>query len=171
MVGLLEDEPAGLIPTRNAGVAEFEATLTWPPDWETRAAVIPLLPVVEDSGIRRSLRESEERESTMVRGTFSGFDEDSLSESLDETLRALVAVAGVGEAALRTRVSRVRQAYRPDSAAIQQLARQMWGAGSRVRFGPSWSPAPDGVEVTLGCRGAREEISRSLGVDRTGVSG
>ncbi|WP_152670779.1 hypothetical protein [Rubrobacter aplysinae] len=186
VVGLLEDEPAGVIQTRNAGVAEFEASLEWPPGWDTRVAVLPLLPAVDDSKVRASLRESTDSEVTMVRGTLAGLDEEDLSAALDELLRTVVSVAGVREAALRTRVARPARAYAPEPGAVQGLALRLWRGGVRVRFGPSWSPTPEGAkdgedrenaedtgraDVTLGCRGARKEMLRALGVDHGHQSG
>lgn len=171
LVGLLEDEPAGVVCTRNPGVAEFEATLEWPSEWETRSPVIPLLPSTQDLGVRSSLRESSGRRLTTVSGSFSGFDEGALSAAMERILRNLLSASGVREATLQTRVLRTYRVHHPDPEAVQRLARLIWEGGFRVRFGRSWSPAPAGAHVVLGCRGLRDELVRILGVECSGGSG
>lgn len=179
-VGLLEGEPAGVIPTRHAGRAEFEATLEWPPGWEGPTSVASRLPdllALESGGVRGSLEESCGRELTTVRGSLSCIEEEALCSVLDETLRAVASVATVREAALRTRVARPSRIWSPAPGAVEILAGWLWRSGMRVRFGVSWSPATSDADIMVGCGGVREELVRALsagvssGVERVGAAG
>lgn len=164
-VGLLEGEPAGVIPTRHAGRVEFEATLEWPPGWEGATSVASRLPELsanEGDGVRGSFEESCGRELTTVRGSLSCIEEEALCPVLDETLRAVASVATVREAVLRTRVARPSRIRSPAPGAVEILAGCLWRSGMRVGFGVSWSPVAPGADVMVGCGGAREELVRAL---------
>lgn len=181
-VGLMEGEPAGVIPTRHAGRAEFEATLEWPPGREGSTSVASWLPELfasdgDGDGVRGSFEESCGRELTAVRASLWCIEEEALCSVLDETLRVVSSVATVREAVLRTRVTRPGGIWSPAPGAVELLAGRLWRSGMRVGFGVSWSPAVSEVDVMVGCGGVREELVRALsagvssGVERVGAAG
>jgi len=162
-VGLLEEEPLGVIQTRNPGVVDFEASLQWPPGWEGEVSVIHVLPPLDNAGATGSLREWAGPDLTTLSGDLRSTDEESLSSAVEEALRAVASAAAVREALLRTRVRRVCGAWSPSAGAVRRLARRLREAGVRVGFGASLGPAPAGVDVMVGCREGREPLLEALG--------
>lgn len=169
-VGLSPEEPAGRICTRNAGVLEFEASLQWPP--ESEAAQLFAGGISSGESVRASFHETTTGGCNRIRGSIVSPYEEQLRAALDRILRDL-ARAAVYEAALTSRVLRSRRPFCASSSAVESLARELWEAGLRVEFGTSYSPAPEGAEVTVGCRGAEERLAAVLSgcVERRGVAG
>ena len=65
--------------------------------------------------------------------------------------------AVLSDAILETRVTRVTPPASAPATILQALALDLWDAGFRVRFAPSWTPAPKG-SVGLGIFGAEQEL-------------
>ena len=85
-----------------------------------------------------------------------------LDSALEGVMRHLTAVAAVAEAMLEVGAVRTVPARVASAGALEELARDLWGAGFRVRFGPSWTPAPRAdVYVGVGGDGALQEYLRS----------
>lgn len=170
-VGLSPEEPAGVICTRNAGALEFEASLQWPPE----AEAVPLFAGGISCGesVRADFAETTTGGCNRIRGGILSPYEEELRAALDGILRDLARAAAVYEAALTSRVLRSRRPLCASSSAVGSLARSLWEAGLRVEFGVSWSPAPEGTDVTVGCRGAEERLAALLSecVERRGVAG
>jgi hypothetical protein len=85
-----------------------------------------------------------------------------LGLALDAVLRSLTATAALSGAVLETRVVHVAQPAAAPSRVVQALALDLWTAGFSVRFGPSWTPAPDGG-VAVGFEGSEAELRRFFG--------
>lgn len=169
-----------MISTRNAGLAAFEASLEWPPEWVGATSVAARLPdatALEGAGIRGSLVESCDAGITTVRGSLSCTEEEALRSVLDEMLRGVASVATTREAVLRTRVTRPGRAFSPPSGVVESLAVRLWRGGVRVGFGVSRSPATPGADIMVGCQGARRELVQALardalfGMDRIEIAG
>jgi hypothetical protein len=150
-VALLPGEYAGTIATRTAGAVAFEATLAWrsPEDVPPR----PLLPELK-SAARCSITETEGSETATRRlaGEIRAFRPSELGSALEVVLRAVTAVAALTEATLEVGAVRTVSPGVASTRALEELARDIWGAGFQVRFGPSWSPAP-GADVCVGVAG------------------
>ncbi len=154
-------ELAGTVATRTAGLAEFGATLLW--ERGEDAPPIPTLPAFFGGRVRCSVVESEgpgeaQRE---ILGELRGLTQRDLGLALEIVLRSLTVAAAVSEALMETRVIRVLPPRVTPSRTAQALAMDLWEAGFAVRFGPSWTPAPDGT-VAVGSRGAEAEMARFL---------
>jgi hypothetical protein len=151
---------AGTIATRTAGLVEFRATLSW-----NRAEDVvptPTLPGLPESA-RLSVFETDDpgegrRE---VLGEILALSERDLGSALEMVLRSLTITATLSDALLETRAARVTPPGPAPAATLQALALDLWNAGFRVRFAPSWTPVPEG-RIGLGVRGAEEELQRFL---------
>lgn len=157
-------EPAGTIATRTAGVAEFGATLVWDRDEDAPPSLtLPALP----GTVRCSVVESDtpgEDPRREILGEIRAMTERDLGLALETVLRSLTVAAALSEALMEARVLRLTPPRATPSRTVQTLALDLWAAGFRVRFGPSWTPARDGAAVALGFRGAEaEELARFLG--------
>ncbi len=86
---------------------------------------------------------------------------ERLTTALDGTLRAVTAHAALTEAILETNIVRLADPIVPSSTLVEELARQLRGAGFSVSFGPSWIPSP-GAEISLGARGLEEAFGAFL---------
>ena len=170
-VGLSPEEPEGVICTRNAGAMEFEASLEWPPG----ADAAPLFAGGISFGepVRADFEETTTGGCGRIRGSIVSPYEEELRAALDGILRDLACAAAVYEAALTSRMLRSRRPLCASPSAVESLARSLWEAGLRVGFGVSYSPAPEGTDVTVGCRGAEERLASLLSesVERRGVAG
>lgn len=143
--------------TRSAGVVEVCASL----QWQSQADVPreDLLPGGAPGALSSMLVESIGADGTsrFVEGEIRGFDSGRLAEALSHVLRALTSKAALSEAVLETRavwsaVPRVAQ-----GAAVDRIARDLWGAGFRVTFGASWTPVAD-ADVAVGTAGSTGEL-------------
>lgn len=151
-VALLRDEPAGKIATSTAGLGEFEATLAW----RRQEAVPPQLIRPDLRGVVRcSIAETDDPETTTrcLAGEIRAFKPSELASALEVVLRAVTEVATLTEGMLEVGTVRTVPPGAVSPRALEELARDIWGAGFRVRFGPSWTPAP-GADVGVGVAGA-----------------
>ncbi len=157
-LALIPGEPAGLIPTRTPGAIRFEATLTWrSPEEAVRNIIYSLL----SSSVKARISETDEPgEVRRISGEIRAFAEEDLESSLDSVLRAIISTAAVSEAMLEMRSVRVTRPRTVPRGVLERLARGLWEAGFRVRFGPGWTPLYDGVEVAVGTRGAEAAYER-----------
>ncbi len=151
-------EPAGLIATRTAGVVDFSATLAWqsPEDVPT-GPVLEMLGGFEPGIMRCSFTETDEshRSARVVAGEIRAFTERDLGAALDTALRVVTVTATLTEATLEVRVVRVASPGVAPLLALEGLARDLWDAGLAVRFGRSWSAAPE-AEISVGIEGAED---------------
>ena len=151
---------AGTIATRTAGLVEFGATLSW--NQAEDAPPVPTLPSLPGS-VRCSVVETGEpgggrRE---ILGEILALSERDLGSALETVLRSLTIIAALSDALLETRAARVTPPGSAPAASLQALALDLWNAGFRVRFAPSWTPVPEG-RIGLGVRGAEEKLRRFL---------
>ncbi len=75
-----------------------------------------------------------------------------LASTLEAVLRSLTAVAALTEAVLEVGAVRTVAPRVSAAPAVEELARELWAAGFGVRFGPSWTPAPE-ADVSVGVGG------------------
>lgn len=160
-----------MICTRNAASLEFEASLQWPPESEA----VPLFAGGVSCGesVRADFEETVAGGRNQIHGTLVSPYEEELRAALDGILRDLACAAAVYEAALTSRVLRSHRPLCASSSAVESLARTLWEAGLRVKFGVSWSTAPEGADVTVGCRGAEKRLAAVFpeSVEMQGVAG
>jgi hypothetical protein len=161
VLGLLSEEPAGRISTRNAGAISFEATLKWQLDDGITAELDLDVP---SHGTRfYSLVQVEDAVSAIRRVSCEvrAFYAEQLTGALDVLLRYITTHAALSEAVLETRAVRLADPTVTSATLVEALARQLWDAGLPVSFGPSWKPAPD-VDVSVGTRGFEEAFEAFL---------
>ena len=149
-------DPAGTIATCTAGLIEFSATLSWDRLEDVpEARTLPAFPktarccVVETDDPARCRRE--------ILGEILAHSDRDLGAALEAILRSLTITAALSEAVLETRAARLMPPRPAPVATLQALALDLWEAGSRVGFAPSWTPVPEGV-VGLGVLGAEQEL-------------
>jgi hypothetical protein len=150
-----------VIATRTAGIVEFEATLAWQSPRDVPAG--SLLPDLH-SAARCSITETEgpETATRCLAGEIRALKQSELGSSLEAVLRAVTAVAAVTEAMLEVGAVRTVPPGVPSARALEELARDIWGAGFQVRFGPSWTPSLGAdVCVGVGDDGELQEFLRS----------
>jgi hypothetical protein len=113
----------------------------------------PLLPELK-SGARGSITETDvpETATRCLAGEIRAFRPSELGPALEVVLRAVTTVATLTEAMLEVSAVRTVSPGVTSTRVLEELARDIWGAGFRVRFGPSWSPAP-GADVCVGVAG------------------
>jgi hypothetical protein len=150
-VALLPDEPAARIATRTAGTVRFAATLAWRCQED-----IPLGPILPElpGAVRCSVAETggPEAAKRCLAGEIRAFTQAELGGALEAALRAVTAVAALTEAVLEVSAERAVPPGVASPRALEELARELWGAGLTVRFGPSWTPA-QGADVCVGVGG------------------
>ncbi len=156
------EEPAGTVATLTAGMAELEATLLW--DRAEDAPQNPTLPTYSSGTVRSSFIESDEPGAARreIHGEILALTRRDLGLALETVLQSLTGAAALSDALLEARVVRVLPPRATPSRTVQELAVDLWDAGFAVRFGPSWTPAPDGT-LAVGFRGAEAELRRFLG--------
>jgi hypothetical protein len=149
-------DPAGTIATRTAGLVGFSASLSWKCAEEVPQA--PTLPVLPDN-VRCSVVETDDPEVARreILGEILGLSEGDLGSALEAVLRSLTIAASLSDALLETRAARISSPRVAPATTLQVLALDLWNAGFRVRFAPSWTPVPDGG-IGLGVGGAEEEL-------------
>jgi hypothetical protein len=153
-------DPAGTIATCTAGLIEFSATLSW--DRLEDVPEAPTLPVLPETA-RSSVVETDDpaRCRREILGEILALSERDLGSALESTLRYLTITAALSGAVLETRAARVTPPGSTPATSLQALAFDLWEAGIRVRFAPSWTPVPQGV-VGLGVLGAEQELNGFL---------
>ena len=143
----MQGEPAGTIATRTAGAVEFEATLSWrcPED-------VPPEPMLRElPAARYSITGGPQTATRRLAGEIRAFSPSELGSALEAALRSVTALAALTEAMLEVRAVRTAPPRVASPRAVEQLARELWSAGFRVRFGPSWkSAAAADVYVGIG---------------------
>jgi hypothetical protein len=149
-------EPAGTMATRAAGLVEFSAAFSW-----DRAEDVPpalTLPALPET-VRYSVFETDDpgRGRREILGEILALSERELGSALETVLRSLTITAALSDVLLETQAARVASPHSAPATALQALALDLWNAGFRVRFAPSWTPVPEG-RIGLGVRGAEEEL-------------
>jgi len=153
-------DPAGTVATSTAGLIEFSATLSW-----ERAEDVPQAPTLRalPETARCSVIETDDAASGLrqIRGEILALSERDLGSSLEGVLRSLTIAAALSDAILETSATRDWPPASTPSGTLQALALDLRAAGFLVRFGPSWTPVPDGA-VGLGVLGAEQELESFL---------
>jgi len=155
-------DPAGTVATRTAGLIEFSATLSWDRVEDVpEGPTLPTLPEIARSSVVETDEPAElGRE---VLGEILALSEADLGSAMDTVLRSLTITAALSDAVLETRAARVTPPGSAPTTTLQALALDLWDAGFRVGFAPSWTPVPEGA-VGLGVRGAEQELGSFLQV-------
>lgn len=159
-VALLDEEPAGKIITRSAGTVELCASLWW-----RRPEDVPsenLWPEV--SGPVRTVFAVEEKlpdTGRSLRVELRALDDGVLGDALNAALRSVTATAALTDAVLETAVVRLAPAHCAAAGLVERMARDLWRAGYRVRFGASWTPV-SGAALALGAGDRRAELESFL---------
>ena len=151
-----------MIPTRTAGAARFEATLSWRrPEEMPPAPTLPGWPGALSATI--SVAETEDRGSSRRRivGEIRALTQAELGSGLDAVLRTVTTVAALTEAVLEVGAVRSATPKATSPRALQDLARDLWDAGFRVCFAPSWTPAPE-ADVCVGVGGTSGDLGDFL---------
>jgi hypothetical protein len=158
-VALLPAEPAGTITTRAAGAIAFEATLAWRHPEEVPSE--PILPELRGAA-RCSIAETDgpEAAARCLAAEIRAFSPAELGAALEAVLRCVTAVAGLTEAMLEVGAVRSVPPRVASPRALEELAYDLWSAGFPVRFGASWTPAPE-ADVYVGSGGGVREFLRS----------
>jgi hypothetical protein len=156
-LALLPGEPAGRISTTNAGAASFEATLEWHPKDD-----IPPGPVLSEPPFGAKLRyltRTEDPISATLRvccevcASHAG----ELTSALDGVLRSVTGHAALTDATLEWRAVRLANPTVAPVALVEELARELWGSGFPVSFGPSYTPVP-GAWFSVGIKGSEHTL-------------
>jgi hypothetical protein len=151
-VALVRGEPGGRISTTSAGLAVFEATLCSRPgdaapaafDLHEPPAGALFLHAAWDDGPAAA----ERRFSCEVRALRAS----ALAAALDGLLRAITVHAALTDAVLEVRTVRLAEPVVYPAPLVGRLARDLWGAGFPVSFGPSWMVVTAG-DVAVGTGG------------------
>ena len=153
-------DPAGTVATCTAGLLEFSATLSFNRVEDLPQA--PTLPALTETA-RCSVVETDDPETGRrgILGEIVALTERDLGSALENVLRSLTASAALSDAVLETRADRVTAPASAPATTLQSLALDLRDAGFEVRFGPSWTPVPEGA-VGLGVLGAEQELESFL---------
>jgi hypothetical protein len=93
-------------------------------------------------------------------GQIMAFTTAELASALEAALRTVTMVASFTDALLEVGAVRTLPPTVASPRALEELARDLWGAGFRVRFGSSWTPAPD-ADVCVGTGDDLQEFLRA----------
>ena len=153
-------DPAGTVAPCTAGLLEFAATLSW--DRVEDLPQAPTLPALPETA-RCSVVETDHPEAGRreILGEILALSEQDLGSALQTILRSLTTSAVLSDAVLETRADRVTAPASAPATTLQALALDLRDAGFEVRFGPSWTPVPEGA-VGLGVLGAEQELESFL---------
>ena len=159
-VALLAEEPAGKIPTVSAGVARVEAALSCRPG--DAPPPVPRLPEPPPGAVFIPAWEGDPASATYrfsceVRALRAA----ALAAALEGILRAVTARAALADAVLEARATRYAEPIVYPAPLVDRFARDLWEAGIRVSFGPSWVPNRDGG-LAVGSGGSKGEIESFL---------
>lgn len=157
-VGLLPDEPAGLVITRTPGSALLRATLCWPHLREAPEEPHPPEPLAAAS---RSILETGDGIGFCFEHETTAETRRALGAALDAALRTTAAYAALTDAMLEAAVVRRHEPRIASRRALEELACCLLRAGLRVRFATSRRPAP-AADVWVGTGGAADEIEDLL---------
>ena len=159
-VALLAEEPAGKVPTVSAGVARVEAALSCRPG--DAPPPVPQLPEPPPGAV---LIPAWEHDPTSATYRFScevrALRAAALAAALEGILRAVTARAALADAVLEARAIRSVEPVVYPAPLVERLARDLWEAGIRVSFGPSWVPNLDGG-LAVGSGGSEGRIEGFL---------
>jgi hypothetical protein len=153
-------DPAGMLATSTAGLIEFSATVSW--DRVEDMSQAPTLPALPETA-RCSVVETNDpaRCRRGILGEILALSERDLGSALETVLRSLTTTAALSDAVLEARAARVSPPAAAPATSLQALALDLWDAGFEVRFGPSWTPVPEGG-VGLGVLGAEQELQNFI---------
>ena len=153
-------DPAGTVATCTAGLLEFSATLSW-----NKLEDLPQEPTLAamPERARCSFVETDDPGTCRrgILGEILALSERDLGSALQTVLRSLTTSAALSDAVLETRATRVTPPASAPATTLQALALDLRDAGFEVRFGPSWTPVPEGA-VGLGVLGAEQELESFL---------
>ena len=123
---------------------------------------MPTLPALPETA-RCSVVETDDPETGKrgILGEILALSEQDLGSALQTLLRSLTISAALSEAVLETRATRVTPPASAPATTLQALALDLRDAGFEVRFGPSWTPVPEGA-LGLGVLGAERELESFL---------
>jgi hypothetical protein len=160
VVALLAEEPAGKIPTVSAGVARVEAALSCRPG--DAPPPVPRLPEPPPGAVfipawGGDPTSATYRFSCEVRALRAA----ALAAALEGILRAVTARAALADVVLEARAIRSVDPVVYPASLVERLARDLWEAGIRVSFGPSWVPNLD-AGLAVGSGGSEGEIEGFL---------
>jgi hypothetical protein len=112
--------------------------------------------------VRLSVAETEDPGSAVRRivGEIRALTQQELGSALDAVVRTVTTAAALTEAVLEVEAVPCVTPKATSPRALQELARDLWGAGFPVRFAPSWTPAP-GADVCVGV-GANRDLGAFL---------
>jgi len=139
------------------------AKLSWrrPEEMPSR----PTLPEWPGAGTARiSVAETQDPRSTgrrIIIGEITALTQQELGSALDAVLRSVAKAAALTEAVLEVEAVRRATPKAASPRALQELARDLWEAGFPIRFGPSWTPAPE-ADVCVGVGGANRDLGDFL---------
>ncbi|CAN5698529.1 hypothetical protein BH24ACT22_BH24ACT22_10150 [soil metagenome] len=95
--------------------------------------------------------------SRLVTGELLALSEQDLTATLDLLLRTLTSEATLTDAVLETSAVRITSPHAAQSSLVCEMARELWDAGFRVTFGPSWEPVTD-ADLALGVAGDNDAL-------------
>lgn len=161
VLALLSEELAGRISTCNAGAVSLRITLEWCP--HDGIPVKPILGQLAPGARFYSFDQTDDAElaTRRVSCEIRALCAERLTRALDDALRSVAAYAALTEAMLKTHVVRLADPSVASATLVEELSRQLWGAGFPVSFGPSWTPAP-GADLSVGVRGLNESFETLL---------
>jgi hypothetical protein len=159
-VALLVEEPAGKIPTVSAGVVRVEAALSCRPG--DMPPPVPQLPEPPPGAVFIPAWEGDPPSATYrfsceVRALRAA----ALAAAVEGILRAVTARAALADAVLEARAIRSVEPVVYPAPLVERFARDLWEAGIRVSFGPSWVPNLDGG-LAVGSGGSEGEMESFL---------
>ena len=99
--------------------------------------------------------------SRLLTGELRALRDRDLASALDLLLRAITAKATLTDAVLETRVLRMVDPSPANDSLVCGMARELWSAGFRVTFGPSWEPVAD-ADLVLGTGGPGSALERFI---------
>jgi hypothetical protein len=105
--------------------------------------------------------EGPEAATRCLAGEIRAFTRAELGCGLEAALRAVTALAALTEAVLEVSAVRAVPPGVASPQALEELARELWGSGLAVRFGPSWTPALE-ADVCVGVGGDNHGLQAFL---------
>jgi len=159
---LLSEEPVGRISTHNAGAVSFWGTLSWHPDDGIPAGSVLGEPAPSARFYSLVQTEDVAAATRRISCEIRAFHSEELTGALDMALRSVTEYAALTEAVLETHAVRLADPSVAPAKLVEELARQLWGAGYRVSFGPSWVPVPGVTDISVGVRGLEDAFEAFL---------
>jgi hypothetical protein len=162
VLALLSEEPVGRISTRNAGAVSFWAKLSWHPDDGIPAGSILGEPTPSARFYSFVQTEDVASATRRISCEIRAFHTEELAGALDVALRSLTEYAALTEAVFETHAVRFADPSVAPATLVEELARQLRGAGYQVSFGPSWVPVPGVTDIAVGVRGLEDAFEAFL---------